>query len=207
MDFSLQVITEATFTPISINEAREPVEIETSESWHDTNLQAALEQACDDFEKLTGVPLAQKQYRMTVRGLRGQTALPFSQPLVQIDTVECRSDPREDWEVASTDDYYVVEDRTPVQIVFDSQGYPFISDDFEIRVTYTAGYADQESIPAKFKQPIYGLIVHNFINRGDAPADLPLSLKGMINRHRIGTAHGFWGYQGRKDRFGYNGRD
>lgn len=49
-----------------------------------------------------------------------------------------------------------------------------------VRITYTAGYADGDALPAALKQGVLLLVAHLYEHRGDVSEELPASVQALL---------------------------
>lgn len=183
MDFIHKLLSLESGTAVSLNEARDQINI--PDDSFDSRLALWIPAATEEFERLTRRALVPQQWLFESQDAVREIELPRP-PLISVDEVNIKDRLEDDWETITDADYELQSNRSPASLTWLDEQPRFV------QVTYTAGYEDLSLIPAEYKISILQLITHLSENRGDVEARLPMVLKARIAGQGAGTKLGYW---------------
>ena len=107
-------------------------------------------------------------------------------PLISVSTVEYQASAGTYTELSS-DNYTVADYQVPAVIMpaYNSTWPTAIEYPDAVRVTYTAGYADADSVPAGIKSAMLLMIGHWYDNRQDTVRRMPTQAEWLLHRYRV----------------------
>lgn len=156
-----------TFTAISLAEAKKQVEISDEIGHHDDHLLRLIDIAQDTLERDTGIVLCSSAWTYKLDHWPEVIELPL-RPVSSVTSIAYRDTAGASQTWSST--YYTLDATRgyPVILKGRSYDYPDLYDDWStITVTFVAGYASAETVPAVIKQALLLLVAGMFADRGD----------------------------------------
>lgn len=169
-------LAQPTVEPITLAEARDHLRLEATGSpaaHEDDDYITLLIQAAREYvENITNRPMVQRQYKLVIPCWHCEIVLPYSTPLVSVDSVKYL-DINGTQQTLSSTVYDVVSDMQPSRIILAyGQSWPSIrSVHNAIEITYTAGYAVgspadyRENIPQALKGAVKMVVGDLYENR------------------------------------------
>lgn len=182
MDFAHKLESREPGLAVSIDEAREQLEVDES---FDAKLNLWIPAAVGEYERMTRRALMPQIWSLESQDAVRAIELPRP-PLISVDEVQSKDLLEDDWVDVAADDYTLEANRSPARLTWVDDQPRFV------RVVYTCGYESPDDIPPEFKLSILQLITFIAENRGDVEAKLPIALKAMIDGQSTGTRVGYW---------------
>jgi len=170
-----EVIDMIDAPPVSLDAQRRHLRIipdpgPTPSHPHDPDIISALEDATAFVEEYTRRSFRRKRYMVAVGARAGRCAvtLPFAAPLVSVETVEY-IDPQGAVQLLPSSAYFVVLNNPSSILPKGDEGWPAMAMRPDaIRVTYVAGYVNQNTIPPNVIRAIKQVAADFFENREDS---------------------------------------
>jgi len=172
----ITVLTQPTVEPITLAEARDHLRLDAtgSPATHEDDgyVELLIQAAREYVENITNRPMVQRQYKLTIPYWCNVMELPYSTPLVSVDSVKYLDIDGTQQTLASSI-YDVVSDMQPSRIVRAyGQVWPSIRNVHNaIEITYTTGYAVgspadyRENIPQALKGAVKMVVADLYENR------------------------------------------
>lgn len=199
---SLVCITEGD-NPLTLDEVKSHLRVESSDSDEDIEslMSAALQDV--DGESGLGIALLEQQWRMNLQGgfydpcppksrYPGEIVIPLP-PLQEIDSVKY-IDTNGALQTLDTSTYRVIDrgqDPSSITPVYGTCWPSTRFDPESVQITFTAGYADADSVPAKIKSAMKLMIGHLFSHREavtdgrvNQPFEMPMGVDALLSRYR-----------------------
>jgi uncharacterized phiE125 gp8 family phage protein len=172
----ITVLTQPTVEPITLAEARDHLRLDAtgSPATHEDDgyVELLIQAAREYVENITNRPMVQRQYKLTIPYWCNVMELPYSTPLVSVDSVKYL-DINGTQQTLASSIYDVVSDMQPSRIVRAyGQVWPSIRNVHNaIEITYTTGYAVgspadyRENIPQALKGAVKMVVADLYENR------------------------------------------
>jgi uncharacterized phiE125 gp8 family phage protein len=183
MDFIHKLVTAATQYPITPAEAREQIEV--GDDSFDAKFDIWIPAATRDFERMTRRAMLPQTWLVESEDAVREIELPRP-PIIEVISVKSKDRLEDEWVDVDEADYVVQLNRSPSRITWLDTQPRFI------QVTYTAGHATADDVPADYKDSILQLIALKAENRGDVDYRMPIALKAHIASQQAGTRLGFF---------------
>jgi len=162
------VITTPTTTPITLDQVKEQLRLDTSDTSEDTYLTTLIEASRDCFESFTGRILIDTQFRTFFNLFRQSFELRKSK-LESLDAFEYSVDST--FIAVESSIYYATQESIYSRIIISEEdSIPTDKDDSfqSIRVDFTAGYGTSEDdIPSDIQMGLLQQVTDLYANRGD----------------------------------------
>jgi uncharacterized phiE125 gp8 family phage protein len=162
MRFQAELVTGPTAEPLTLAEAKKQLEIASSDSTHDVQLQSAIAEARQQWEHDTDSACCFQTWKVRFRYITDRLALP-KRPIHSITSIKYYdgANNQTTWN-ASQYQLHINEIRYAYQITL-----PAVADRWDAwEITYKLGYSqDATSVPAIAKRAMLLLVGHYFENR------------------------------------------
>lgn len=183
MDFWLEVITPEVSHPVTIDQVKDALHIDDSDS--DTELRLLIASCTKQFERRTKRCMMQRTLRLTTHLAGCEIELPMP-PATAIGTIESREDLDDSWVAIDSADYDFNAARSPALVTIDES--PVYT-----RIQYTCGYATASEVDDSWKHAIIQMVTFFYESRGDVANDKwPMSLDALVKSCGSGIYIGFW---------------
>lgn len=188
--------------PVTLEEAKQQLNILTTDTTHDASLTLMIEAARDAFQKYTNRILINTQF-LTYFDYFVQVFELRRSKLVSIETFQYLNTSL-DWTDFDSSIYYVTDEEGYSRIIIDDPT-TFPSDKADrvqsVKVVFTAGYGESETdIPTEIRLALLTHVAYLFNDRGDCSCDegsmsswmssLPTTVRRVYNNYRISQLYG-----------------
>lgn len=187
----LKRTVEPTGTPVSLTQAKLHCRIDHSEE--DDLLIGLIAAAVSMVEDYCGRALMEQTWRLTLDEFADRIVLPRGP--VQSITQFTHLDSEGNTQAVASDLYKLDLDADPQVVLLEpQQQWPGVGGyAVPISITYVAGYAEAENVPAAIRQAILMLVANWYSNRetlltGSTVAEMPLGTMALLQNHRAFAA-------------------
>lgn len=182
MDFAHQLLSREPGLVVSLEEAREQLEVDED---FDAKLNLWIPAAVGEYERMTRRAMMPQTWSLESQDAVRAIELPRP-PLISVDEVQSKDQLQDDWVDVDSEDYSIESTRSPARLTWIGDQPRFV------RVVYTCGYQSPDDVPPEFKLSILQLLTFISENRGDVDARMPIALRAMIDGQSTGTRVGYW---------------
>lgn len=192
--WSLATATAPAEEPVSVAEARQHIELVSSDTSHDDYLSALIAAAREHVETETGRQLVTASLRLKLdRFPVGRRPIWLPKPPAASVTSIGYTDTSGSAATVSGGDYSLLADDEPARVV-PVYGLNWPSArlvEQAVTVTYQAGYGAATAVPQSIKQAILLMVGHWFEQReaaitGTIISEVPLAAQRLIANHKVG---------------------
>ena len=181
----------ASWEPVTLDEARSQCRLVATDVSHpdDTYLQTLIQAAREKVEHDTKRCIVASDFVGYLDDFPSDDIIVIQQsPVSAVSKVEYLSD--ENWTEVSDDDYTVDTVSRPARIVHDDSWPDPDDTPNAVKVTFSAGYADQASVPQMLKHMILLLVAHWYDARqpvvtGISVSEVPVTYADLVEINEI----------------------